>query len=368
MNNRTFNSQFLWIGAVILITGVIVWYFRTILIYVLVSAILSYILNPLVNLLSRLSMGKFKLPRWIGTIVAFGALIGLIIGFISLFLPVLSKEMELLRQVDPEKVVKTFGEQIRYVEQFLISNSLTEQPVGFIMDNIKGRVTSFLNVANLSNIVNEAVSVTGDLFFAIFAIGFMTFFMVREEHLFKRTFVDFFPQKYTESLNNAFSSIESLLSRYFIGVLIQSTLIVTLVSIGLAIVGVENALVIGVFAGFINVIPYLGPLIAIIFGLIVGITSSMDLAVSQEIYPLLLKILLIFGIVQIIDNIIFQPIIFARSVYAHPLEIFLVVIVGAQLGGAIGMFIAIPAYTIIRVTLKEFFNSYKVVQKLTKDV
>jgi len=368
VNNSFTYSRILWIILIVGVLGFLAWYFLSVLIYLLVAAVLSYILNPVVNLFLRIKIKGKTIPRWLAAIMSFGILIGVLAAVFALFMPILLKEVELLQAINPDRVVKTFGDQINELEVFLVDNQYTTQHNGFIMDAIKERVASVLDVANIPKIINSIVAVTGDVLFAVFAIFFMTFFMLREEHLFKKTVIDFFPDKQYQEINNSFDRIEYLLSRYFIGVLAQSTLMTILITIGISILGLENALVIGAFAGLINVIPYLGPLLGIAFGIVVGVTTNLDVIATSSLSMEVTKILLVFAIIQLLDNLIFQPIIFARSVFAHPLEIFLVVLVGAKLGGAVGMFIAIPAYTIMRVTAKEFFNSYKIVQKLTRNV
>jgi predicted PurR-regulated permease PerM len=115
-----------------------------------------------------------------------------------------------------------------------------------------------------------------------------------------------------------------------------------------------------------NVIPYLGPVFGISIGLLLGIANSMELEFYTELLPRILYMAMVFVVYQIIDNMFFQPFIFGTSVKAHPLEIFLVIIIGGSLAGVVGLILAVPAYTVIRVFAKEFFDEYKVVQKITE--
>jgi predicted PurR-regulated permease PerM len=131
---------------------------------------------------------------------------------------------------------------------------------------------------------------------------------------------------------------------------------------------IENAFLIGFLAGIINVIPYIGPIIGATFGVIIGITTNLDLDFYSQIIPLSFKIISVFAIMQIIDNFIFQPLIFSNSVKAHPLEIFIVVLSAGTLWGITAMLVAIPFYTILRVMAKEFLSDFKFVQKLTKNI
>ena len=127
----------------------------------------------------------------------------------------------------------------------------------------------------------------------------------------------------------------------------------------------KNALLIGFFAAVINVIPYLGPLIGAVFAIFITISSNLDLEFYSEMMPLLLKVVAVFGAMQMLDNFILQPYIFSNSVLAHPLEIFIIILIGAKLNGITGMILAIPVYTILRVIARVFLSEYKIVQKLT---
>ena len=127
----------------------------------------------------------------------------------------------------------------------------------------------------------------------------------------------------------------------------------------------KNALLIGFFAGVINVIPYLGPIIGGIFGILITISSNLDVDFYTQMLPLLIRVVIVFGTVQMLDNFVLQPFIFSTSVLAHPLEIFLIILMGAQIGGITGMILAIPAYTVLRVVARVFLSEFKLVQKIT---
>ena len=180
----------------------------------------------------------------------------------------------------------------------------------------------------------------------------------------------FIPNHFEEGIKHVLASIKTLLRRYFIGIIIQVTLISVVVSLGLLLVGLElqHAIIIGLFSGFVNVIPYMGPLIGAFFGFLVALVVYVQMAVPPEFMHYMFGVLLVFIIVQLLDNIVFQPFIFSASVRAHPLEIFILILMAGYMSGIIGMFLAIPVYTIIRVIAREFFFNYKLVQKLTEKI
>jgi predicted PurR-regulated permease PerM len=179
-----------------------------------------------------------------------------------------------------------------------------------------------------------------------------------------------FPEKYEQQIEHALVSVNQLLRRYFVGIIIQSILIGTLDTIGLMIVGIkfDTAMVIGLIAGILNVIPYVGPLTGAIFAVLIGVATNLNLDFSTQLVPLIGYILLVFVVTRVIDDVLFQPLIFSSSVNAHPLEIFIVLLVAGNIAGILGMLLAIPAYTVIRVFAKEFFNKFRVVEKLTRKI
>ena len=200
------------------------------------------------------------------------------------------------------------------------------------------------------------------------SVTFIAFFFLKDEKLFGRALKSAIPNKQTTKTDTALLKIKYLLTRYFSGILVQITLISLYVSMALSFFGVQNSVLIAFFAAIINVIPYIGPIIGAIFAVLVTISSNLDVDFYSVTLPMLFKVVCVFASMQVLDGFVLQPYIFSNSVKAHPLEIFLVVIVGAKLGGITGMVIAIPIYTILRVVAAVFLQEFKLVQKLTQSI
>jgi predicted PurR-regulated permease PerM len=176
------------------------------------------------------------------------------------------------------------------------------------------------------------------------------------------------PTGYEHQTKQAVDETSKLLIRYFVGILTQIIIIILIVSIGLTFFGVKNALLIAFFAALMNVIPYIGPIIGVFFAVILTLSSNTEIPFYTEMIPLLFRVMGVFAFMQLIDNILLQPNIFSKSVKAHPLEIFIVVMMGAKIGGIAGMVLAIPFYTAFRVIGKVFLSEFKVIQKLTRNM
>jgi predicted PurR-regulated permease PerM len=207
----------------------------------------------------------------------------------------------------------------------------------------------------------------GNIYLAIFATIFISFFFLKDKFLLRKITFSIINNDKHEKAKNALINAKYLLSRYFIGILIQISCVTFLVTMGLTFLGVENAIVIGFFAGLTNIIPYLGPMIGSFVGLTLSVITNLNLA-PELLLPFAVKIMFLFMLTQIIDNMILQPTIFSRSVKAHPLEIFSIVMIGFQLGGLIGMIIAIPFYTLFRIFAKEFLSEFEFIQNITKNI
>lgn len=169
-------------------------------------------------------------------------------------------------------------------------------------------------------------------------------------------------------MKNILEHSHHLLRRFFVGVCIQSLVMATMIGVGMSVLGVKNAVLIGLFAGIVNVIPYLGPLLGATFGIIIAVTTGVYQDPSLDIVSCMLKVGSVFIVAQQIDGFVIQPLVLGNSVKAHPLEIFIVVLAAGTIGGIVGMIIAIPSYTILRVVAREFLSEFKLVESLTRAI
>lgn len=334
------------------------WYFRIILLYLFFAMCLTFILNPLVNFFNKGKVIKLKVPRMLSTILAFLVLFGVLTLFGITLFPLISDEFNHLREIDPNKFTNVFDTQIYYVEHLLIDNHIVNQEPGYLKPMIIDEITGLLNKRNAESLLSNVFSGLTNGVIAIFSIFFISFFSLKDENLLKKSIATLIPGRYYVDYISVFNSIENLLSRYFIGLLIQASVISTIVAIGLSILGIQNFLLIGILVGIINVIPYLGQVISVFVALSLAVASNIDIINSNELLFYLLSITGIIVGTQTLDSFIFQPLIFSKSVRAHPLEIFLMVFVGGTIGGPFGMFLAIPVYTIVKVSYIGFYRVY----------
>lgn len=363
---RSFQKYFAaFVGLAFLVFAV--WYFSAIVAYILIAVVLSFIGRPLVDKLVSLKIGKFKVPHALAAAVTLLLIWTLFILFFYYLTPLVVSEFGALRDINYQDVAAKLKEPIERLNA-MISSVYGEgmDIVALLTEKLKG----LFNTENTMDIFNSLTGTISNIFIALFSITFMAFFFLKDSGLFMKGVLVFTPSKHGENVKDAFGSIKKLLVRYFLGVFLEVIIIFILLTIGLSIVGIplSTALVIALLAGFLNVIPYIGPLTGAVLGVLIVLLNNINMPMYEELLPLLGVTALIFAIVQLMDNLILQPLIYSSSVFAHPLEIFLLILVAGSLAGPIGMILAVPAYTILRVVGYEFFAQYEVVKRLTKGI
>ena len=346
-------------------------YFKSVLIYIIAAVVVSLLGRPLMKLMRKIKIKGKSAPDWLLAILAILVIIGLLILIISQIIPLVTSIIHDASAINERHY---FGENpIDKLNQWIIGLFPDLDQDFNIVTLVMGKVKELVDFGKVGGIVGSVASMVTSLFVALFAIVFISFFFLKEEGLFERIVCAFVPDKHESTMNKTLTEIRELLSRYFVGLLLEMLGVAVLNFLGLwliAHIGLNYALGIAFIAGLLNIIPYVGPIlgygIGIIFGVIIKLGTGAGLDVNIWVF-----ILIIFAImftVQMIDNFIYQPLIYSTSIKAHPLEIFIVILMASSIGGAVGMLVAIPAYTIVRVIAIRFFYRLKPIQRLAPDL
>ena len=197
----------------------------------------------------------------------------------------------------------------------------------------------------LHSLGQEAASAAGSAF-SFLIVPFVTYFTLAEGDAAAKRLLERVPNKYFEMTLNVVHKIQKDLVGYLRGWLLDSLVVGLLNIIGFYVIGVRYAVLLGVIAGLANLVPYVGPFVGIVPVFLIAVTQTGDLS-------LIPPIAIMTFVVQLVDNIIIQPLCFAKTVDMHPLTVIVVCIVGNQLMGVLGMLLAIPLYTILKVTAVE---------------
>lgn len=360
MNSKTIANGILRAVA-ILAAVVITFYFlykvQSVIVYIAVAAVVSLIGRPMVLFFTQ----RLKFKTTIAAIVTMVIMIGLLVGLIGLFIPLIVEQGHNLSLLNIEQL-RTNVENL-YIE---ISTYFEVNHIDVERSLKESNLLSKIDYAFIPNFLNSVIGGLGSFSIGLFSVLFISFFFLKDSKLFENSLMAIIPDNKETRVKNSIAKIKDLLSRYFVGLVFQITILFVIYTCGLLIIGVENAVVIAFLCALINLIPYVGPIIGGVIMILLTMTSNLGFSFKDVILADTFYVLIVITIGQLIDNFISQPLIFSKSVKSHPLEIFLVIIIAGLLFGIMGMVVAVPTYTAIKVILKEFLSENKLVQKLTQ--
>jgi predicted PurR-regulated permease PerM len=357
------------IGVSLLILFLIFYFFGDILTYVLIAWVISMIGAPMFDFfLKHIKLGnRIRISRTLASVLTLIIFIIVATFIFWIFVPLIIHQANNLANVQYEQIYSALEEPIAFVNGKLMDiGVLTQDEIG--TNDFTKILGQWFEPASIANYFGTLFGLAGSFLIGFFSVLFIAFFFLKESNLFNNFIVALVPSKYENDTIDIINDITKLLRNYLGGVLLQVTIITIFVSIFLSIFGIQNGLLIGFFAAMINVIPYVGPAIGALFGMIITISANLNLDFYTGLLPMLTKVAIVFASMQMLDNFILQPFIYSKSVKAHPLEIFLVILIAAKLGGILGMILAIPSYTVIRVVAREFLYQFKIVQKMTNSL
>lgn len=345
----------------------LVWYFSSVVIYILVSAVLAIVGRPLVNRIAKIKIKERQLPRWVAAFVTLVTMWIIFVAAFSLFVPLVANKVYELSTLDFRSVLKSIEEPISRAQEYLSTLFVMPDTKFSLSEVIASSLRRVIDYNTINTAFSSIISIGMNFVIAFFSISFITFFFLKEDGLFYAMVKAIFPERYQENVTRALDKITELLSRYFSGLLVESVLIMTIISVVMVIFGmkVEDAFFIGLIMGVMNVIPYAGPVMGGIASLFVGIVTPIC---GYSVGVTMLIIAATLMTVKGLDDFVLQPTLYSSRVKAHPLEVFLVILLAGSAAGVVGMLLAIPAYTVLRVFAKEFFSQFSLVKKLTQNV
>lgn len=346
------------------VAGYLVWRFSYMIAWILSAAVLSFVGHPLVRLFDRLRFHKLKMPHALSALMALLVILLVLLGLLAVFVPLIVSQANTIARIDVNQLAANLQGPLHWLDQQL--HLLGAIPDGQTMQEfLIVKAKSLVNLGNVSGLLNNIFSVAGNIFVGFFSVFFIAFFFLKDENMFQEMLLLVVPEKKHQATLKVVADSKNLLMRYFIGILGEILGVMSLITLGLWLFGIPNALLIGFFGALMNIIPYLGPVIGTLIGTTLGITAALATGSFDLLLPVVLKILGVFLVANFIDNNILIPVIYSKSVKSHPLEIYFVIIIGGSLAGLAGMILAVPVYTVLRVIAKEFFQNFRIVKKLT---
>ncbi len=300
---------------------------------VLVSALLAYVLDPLVRGMEARGVG-----RTVATSVVFAG-VAAVVGLLLYWClpPAFAQVRALQNAVTPEGLAALIERTEHFLETRLafagaMDLDLSEALRSFLAGHAREAVTLVPNV----------LAFLGDLVL----VPFLLFFILKDGPVLRKSLIAWAPNRYFEFVLNLLHKMDRQLGNYLRGKLLTTLVVAVLSTAALWLLGVDSYLVLGVVAGLANLIPYLGPVFATVLAVAVSMLSGDPLSTG-------LAVIAAFIVVQLIDNLALNPLVVARNVELHPVTVLLVVIIGGKFFGVLGMLLAIPAAAILKVAARE---------------
>ncbi|MBO7287911.1 MAG: AI-2E family transporter [Bacteroidales bacterium] len=351
--------------AGILAVGLLIYFFSDIFLYFAIAIILSMLGRPLCESIKKFHIKKFHLGDSISSVLTMLALFLIFSLIFLIIIPLVNKEISILSKIDTDAIVEYFEQPLENIYNFLIQYNII-RPEENILNMVESKLYSIVNWDNFSSILGGIISKASSLVIGTFSTIFLTFFLLRDPNIIHNIFMAITPDNQTLRMKSILHDSRVMLTRYIFGLISEVLCMMILIFIGLSIFGIKNALIIAVIGGLMNIIPYLGPLMGCAVGVVIGIISNLGIGCYDLILPNTLEIMGVFIVANLIDNFVLQPTIYSKSVFAHPIEIFLVILMAGNIGGVVGMIIAIPSYTLIRIVAKQLLSEFKFIELLTK--
>jgi len=336
-------------------------YFGNIVFWLLLSLFIVMIGNPIMKLFGKIRIKRFVFPKWLASLLTLVIIWFVIIFSFSILVPLVVEQVSKIQAIDIETVSEGLERPIKQIDDFVRSKPIFGEPNFSIEDFVLDNIYSIISFSSVGKFINSIGGTAWSFLLSAFSITFISFFFLKDKEKIKRALSKIIPKSIESEIKIVYNSIRNLITRYLFGVILEMLFMMTLFTLGFTLVGVNFnlALLVGIIGGLLNVIPYLGPWIGAGIGVILITISNINLDFYTEILPLDIKVIIVVLIAQIIDNILFQPLIYSKSIKAHPVEIYLVIIIAGSIYGVIGMMLAIPAYTILRVIAKEILTLNK---------
>ena len=364
-------ARYIILAATLAILAGLCWYFKSVLVYVIVAFVVSLVAHPVMRLLRKIRIRGKSAPDWLLAILSIIIILGTLTMVVTQVIPVVTGIVRDASVLNSSATVE--GNPLERVNDWIVGLFPSLGPDFDVITILIDKLKEVTNLSNLTAVLSSVTSFVTSLVVGLFSVVFISFFFVRDENLFRKIVCSLVPDRMEEKVGKALGDIEGLLSRYFVGLLIEMAGVALLDFLGLWIIarlGFSNALGIAFIAGILNIIPYVGPLVGEVVGVVLAVILKYGTGVGLgvNIWVFALVVLAIMFATQLVDNFVYQPLIYSTSIKASPLEIFIVILLAGHIGGVVGMLVAIPTYTVIRVIASRFFPDLKVVKRLIPDL
>ena len=325
-------------------------FFSTVVLPVILATIAYYLLRPILRLLE-----KIKIPRIWGILIIFIGAMGLITLLVFMVFPFLKIQFNNLIEEFPTY----FNQMVLKIDEFLRTSIFASYYEGLdinvknILESGQGDIGKYFTdaVGGIASGLSSFISALTGFVLAIITVPFILFYLLKDGEKLPRFFVQMLPPHMRNDAKTILRDADHQISSYIQGQILVAICIGVMISIGFLIIGMKYALLLGVIAMFTSVVPYLGPLIAITPAVIIAIVTSPFM---------LIKLAIVWTIVQLIEGKFISPQIMGKSLHTHPVTIIFVLLTAGSLFGVPGVVLGIPGYALIKVVVTHLFKLFKI--------
>jgi predicted PurR-regulated permease PerM len=344
-----------------LIMGVAFAFFSNIIIYLIVAFVISIIGKPIVHFLDK----RLRIPNSLSCVLTIFAFVGFFVGFLWLVIPMISTQIGTFKEINFTELSQDLSIAMTPFQNFLWKYGLMPKEHTIEQSMTEG-IQQLIGSIHFEIVFSNILTTLSNIFIGAFSVIFVSFFFLKDQSLFHNMLMILVTERYEKQAENIIKNSRKLLTRYFAGLLTEVGSMMILLSLTMWAFGVKNALLLGCLGGLLNIIPYLGPVIGATLAAVLAYTAALAGGFAPDLIWVPIKVVIAFSICNLFDNFVIQPIVYSKSVFAHPLEIFVVIMMAGSIAGVKGMILAIPTYTLLRIIAKEFFINSKFVTKLTQ--
>lgn len=310
---------------------------RRILIPFALAVLIAYLLNPLVNLLQ-----KKKVPREIAILAVYLSVFGVIAGAVTIGVPIIMDELNSFGKAVPRLTSEVQG--IIYDAQARYSRFAIPEPIKDIFDQKIAHIEEQL-ISMISSLAQGVVGVFSH-FFSLLIAPVFAFYLLADSGSMKRGLMEILPTRWRNDVQALSIDINEIFSKYLRGHLTVCGIVGLLTGIGYAVIGLDYAFLLGIFAGFADLIPYFGPLVGAAPALLLGLLHSKIMA---------LKVIIVVIIIQQLENSVISPKILGDSLGLSPLLVIVALMAGGELYGLWGLLLAVPVTAIMKCVLNYLY-------------
>lgn len=374
MEEKKYTEKLARLVFILMITALVAtfcWYVRNVLVYIVLAGVMSLIAHPVFTLYRKIAIKGHRMPDWAASMLSLLTVFTLGASLVTTIIPLAHGVVQDLANIDVSNTAKAMSVPLSKFNRWVMS-TFPAVGRGFKIESLAlTHLKNVFNVNAFSSVVGSVTSLLAGVSVTLFAVIFISFFIIKRPSIVSGAILALVPDRLEEKVRASLDEIAVLVSRYLVGLTIEVVGVSLVNFLGLLIVarmGFKYAIGIAFLTGFLNVIPYLGPLIGGAIGvslsLIIRYAGEGAIGLDVGFMPFVLVLIGIFIFTQLVDNYLYQPLIYSNSVKVHPLEIFVVFLVAGEIGGMVGMLVAVPAYTVLRVVAKTFWPESKLIKAL----